>query len=57
MERFNGVATKYMNSYLVWHRFLELNKKLPYKENTNEMLLGICKKTNFITVMDIRNFN
>ena len=57
MERFNGVATKYLNGYLIWHRFLELNKKIPSKENTNEMLLNACKKANFTTVTDIRNFN
>ena len=57
MERFNGVATKYLNSYLIWHRFLELNKKFNSKENMNEMLLNACKKANFTTVTDIRNFN
>ena len=57
MERFNGVATKYLNGYLIWHRFLELNKKFSSKENTNEMLLNACKKANFTTVIGIRNFN
>ena len=56
MERFNGVATKYLNGYLIWHRFLDLNKKIPSKENIDEMLLNACKKANFTTVIDIRNF-
>lgn len=55
--RFNGVATKYLNGYLIWHRFLELNKKFSSKENTNELLLNTCKKANFTTVIDMRNFN
>jgi len=57
MERFNGVATKNLNGYLIWHRFLELNKKIHSKENNDEMLLNACKKANFTTVTDIRNFN
>lgn len=56
MARFNGVATKYLNSYLIWHLFLETNKRLPSDESVNEMLLNACKKTNFISVWDIRNF-
>lgn len=57
MVRFNGVAIKYLNGYLIWHRFLELKKIFPYKENTNEMLLNACKKANFTTVINIWNFN
>ncbi len=54
MERFNGVATKFLNNYLIWHRFLEINKKLSSKENINELLLNACKKANFTSVKDIR---
>ena len=57
MLRFNGAATKYLNGYLIWHRFLELNKKFASKENTNELLLNDCKKNNFTTLIEIRNFN
>ncbi len=35
---FQGVATKYLDNYLFWHRFLELNKKMP-KGNASLLLL------------------
>lgn len=28
MDRFNAVATRYLDNYLFWFRFLELNKEL-----------------------------
>lgn len=55
MRRFNGVATKFLNSYMIWHRFLELNKKISSEENVNLMLLDACKKINYTTVNTIRN--
>lgn len=54
LDRFQGVATKYLDNYLFWHRFLELNKKLPMQERMKEMLLGSCQKVNFSTVDAIR---
>lgn len=56
MLRFNVVATKYLNGYLIWHRFLELNKRISSKENTEEMLLKVCGKENLTTVNEIRCF-
>jgi hypothetical protein len=54
MNRFQGVATKYLDNYLLWHRFLELNKKLPLQERVKQMLLSSCQKVNFTTVEGIR---
>lgn len=54
MDRFQGVATKYLDNYLFWHRFLELNKKFPFQERVKEMLLGSCQRANFTTIEDIR---
>lgn len=51
---FNGVATKYMDNYLFWHRFLELSKamdKTEFKKNLLTHVLAIPKTT---TVKDIR---
>ncbi|MEJ9151301.1 IS1595-like element ISBsm2 family transposase [Bacillus smithii] len=54
MDRFQGVATKYLDNYLFWHRFLELNKKIPKKEQAKEMFLASCQQVNFTTVETIR---
>jgi transposase-like protein len=50
MERFNGVATKYIDNYLFWFRFLELHKQLDKKLRMRTMLLDACKKANFSTI-------
>ncbi|SDG46009.1 ISXO2-like transposase domain-containing protein [Paenibacillus sp. cl6col] len=50
MERFNGVATKYMDNYLSWFRFLELHKQLNKNLRKRNMVLESCKKANFMTV-------
>lgn len=54
MDRFLGVATKFLNNYLFWHRFLELHKKIPFEERTKEMLLLACQRPTFTTVGEIR---
>ncbi|MCL6572813.1 MAG: IS1595 family transposase [Bacillus sp. (in: Bacteria)] len=54
VERFQGVATKYLDNYLYWHRFLELNKKIPSPERTKELLLASCQIPTFTTVQTIR---
>lgn len=54
MDRFQGVATKYLDNYLFWHRYLELNKKLPLQERVKELLLCSCEKVNFFAVTDFK---
>ncbi|OZT11059.1 IS1595 family transposase [Priestia aryabhattai] len=54
MDRFQGVATKYLDNYLFWHRYLELNKKMPFQERVKDLLLGSCKRVNYTTVEAIR---
>ncbi|MDQ8738034.1 IS1595 family transposase [Paenibacillus sp. LHD-38] len=54
VRRFNGVATKYLDNYLFWFRFLELHKKLDEAEIQNVMLLDSCKKPNWSTVQTFR---
>ena len=49
MDRFQGVATKYMDNYMFWFRFLELNKKLGDVDKQKKMLLDTCKRANFTT--------
>ncbi|MDR7001945.1 hypothetical protein J2Y67_004430 [Neobacillus niacini] len=54
IDRFQGVATKYLDNYLFWHRFLELNKKLPSQDRMKDLLLSSCNLVNFTTVDAIR---
>jgi hypothetical protein len=54
MNQFQGVATKYLDNSLFWHRFLELNKKLPFQEKVKEMLFCSVQCSNFTTVEHIR---
>lgn len=54
MERFQGVATKYLDNYLYWFRWLELGKKIAFDERVNQMLISTCQKSNKITVNQLR---
>lgn len=54
MDRFQGVATKYMDNYMFWFRFLELNKKLGDTDKQKKLLLDTCKLANFTTVQQLR---
>ena len=54
MQRFQGVATKYLNNYLYWFNFLQQNKQMATKERVNQMLLRACQKSNCITVNYLR---
>jgi hypothetical protein len=55
MERFQGVATKYLDNYLFWFRFLEHHKKLNAKDSRQLMLLDACKKANYTTIAKLRS--
>ncbi|WP_208414437.1 hypothetical protein [Paenibacillus castaneae] len=54
MDRLQGVATKYMDNYMFWFRFLELNKKLGDTDKQKKLLLDTCKLANFTTVQQLR---
>lgn len=54
MNRFQGVATKYLDNYLYWFNFLQQSKKLAEKEQINQMLLSACQNSNQITVNFLR---
>ena len=55
MERFQGVATKYLDNYLYWFRWLELSKKIAFDERVKQMLISACQKSNHTTVEILRN--
>lgn len=54
MERFKGVATKYLNNYSYWFSWLELGKNLEFEKQVEQMLNSACQKSNKITVNDLR---
>lgn len=39
MERFQGVGTYYLDSYLYWYRWLELHKNLAFENRVEQMLI------------------
>ena len=55
MERFQGVATKYLDNYLYWFNFLQQSKKMATKERVNLMLLSSCQNSNMVTVRYLRH--
>jgi transposase-like protein len=50
MERFQGVATKYLDNYLYWFRWLDKGKNLAFEKRVEQMLVSACQKSNDITV-------
>ncbi|WP_282173504.1 IS1595 family transposase [Cytobacillus firmus] len=54
MERFQGVATKYLDNYLYWFRWLEIGKNLAFEKQVEQMLISACQKSNKTTVNMIR---
>lgn len=54
IDGFQGVATKYLNNYLFWFRFLEQQKKLPEKEIRQSLLLNACKRANHTTIQSLK---
>ncbi|NIK80482.1 transposase-like protein [Paenibacillus castaneae] len=54
LKRFDGVATRYLDNYLFWFRFLELNKNQDDRLVSNAILLASCQKPNFTTVRSFK---
>lgn len=54
MERFQGVATKYLDNYLYWFRWLELGKNMAFEKRVEQMLISACQKSNNTTVNSLR---
>jgi len=54
MERFQAVATKYLDNYLYWFRWLDLGKNLSFENRVEQMLILACQKSNQVTVNALR---
>lgn len=54
MERFQGVATKYLDNYLYWFRWLQLGKNLAFERQVEQMLISACRNSVITTVEMLR---
>lgn len=55
MERFQGVATKYLDNYLYWFRWLDTGKNLAFEKRVEQMLVSACRKSNYVSVEMLRS--
>jgi len=55
MQRFHNVATKYLDNYLYWFRYLEQSKKAAHKEFVKQLLFNAVHKSNYTTVEMLRS--
>lgn len=56
MERFQGVATKFLDNYLYWFRWLDIGKHLSLEKQVEHMLISSCQKSSQNTVEMLRKF-
>ncbi len=54
MNRFQGVATKYIDNYMFWFRFIELHKKLDFTDRQKKLLSDTCKRASFTMAEGVR---
>lgn len=55
MTRFHGVASKYLDNYMTWFKFLDNNSKLGKDVKKQTMLVLSCKKVRKTTVSSFKN--
>ena len=55
MRNFNGVATKYLNNYLTWFKFLFISKKYKEFNRIKELFMELATKDLYITQYMIKN--
>jgi transposase-like protein len=55
IARFQGVATKYLDNYLYWFRWLELKKHLSHENQVDQMLISACQKPVYTSVTKLRS--
>lgn len=55
IRRFQGVATKYLDNYLYWFRWLEIDKHFSFEKQVEQMLISSCQKSNHYTVSHLKS--
>ena len=54
MRRFNGVATRWLDNYLGWFRFIDRHGQMDRKDAIHEMLVNACLIPDRYTVSALR---
>ena len=55
MRNFNGIATKYLNNYLMWFKFLFISKKYKEFNRIKELFMELATSDLYITQYMIKN--
>ena len=55
LKNFNGVATKYLNNYLMWFKFLFISKKYKEFNRIKELFMELSTGDLYITQYMIKN--
>ena len=55
LRNFNGVATKYLNNYLAWFKFLFIGKNFKEFNRKKELFMDLATKNLYITQKMIKN--
>jgi transposase-like protein len=55
LARFNGVASKFLDNYLVWFNFLDTHRMEASAAKRNGLILNACMATSPVTCQSIRN--
>lgn len=55
MQRFQGVATKYLDNYLFWFKYINQTKTIDKSERVKQLLLGSCRNSKHSTVEMLRS--
>ena len=55
IRKFNGVATKYINNYLFWFKFLKISKKNKKSDRVLDLLTNVASKDITISLDSIKN--
>jgi hypothetical protein len=50
LERFLGVATKYLDNHLFWFRWLEIGKNMAFENRVEQILISACQNYNHLTI-------
>ncbi len=54
MQRFKGVATKFLDNYLFWFKYINQTKTIAKSERVKQLLLGSCRNSKHSTVKILR---
>ncbi|KOP70190.1 hypothetical protein AMS59_20375 [Lysinibacillus sp. FJAT-14745] len=54
IRKFQSVATKYLDNYLYWFCWLEIDKHLANEIQVEQMLISACQNQNNTTVQMLR---